>query len=68
MKSLSISLILIASVLIGACSNQQMYDTIQINQKNDCLKLPQEAYEKCMESVNRSYGQYEAQRQEAIKK
>ncbi len=68
MNILSIRLILIASVLIGACSHQQMYDTIQINQKNECLKLPQEADEKCIESVNRSYGQYEAQRQEAIKK
>lgn len=58
---------LAAVVMTGACSHQQMYDAMRVNQQNECLKLPREAYERCMEEMNRPYGQYEAQRQEAIK-
>jgi hypothetical protein len=66
MNKLSFHLALVAATLSTACSHQQMYDAIQVNQKNECLKLPNEAYERCMEAVARSYDEYQAQRQQAM--
>lgn len=68
MSSSTISLIIIVSIVLGACSNKEIYNAIQANQHNQCRQLPKEEYEKCLERTKQAYEKYEAERQEAIKK
>jgi hypothetical protein len=51
----------------ASCSNKQMYEALQIKQKNECQKVPPSEYGECMARTKKSYEQYEAERQE-IKK
>jgi len=51
----------------GSCSHKQMYESLQIKQKNDCQKVPPSEYDQCMEKAEKSYEQYEKERQELKK-
>lgn len=48
-----------------ACTNQQLYDTIQQNNELECSKLPQGQYEECMSRINQPYDEYERQLEES---
>jgi len=61
-------LLMLLLILIAGCSNRQIYDAIQANQKNECLKIPSPEYEKCMERINKPYDKYEEERQEVLAK
>lgn len=50
-----------------SCSNKQMYEALQIKQKNDCQMVPPSEYDKCMAETKKTYEQYEAERQESNK-
>ena len=50
--------------LVSACSNQQLYDTVQHNNEIECSKLPQAQYEECMAEIDQPYDEYERERQE----
>ena len=65
---MKIYLILLITLLIGACSNKAMYDSFQYSNRNDCMKLPQTQYEECMQRANMSFHEYEMERKEAIEK
>ncbi len=52
---------------VFGCSNRAIYENAQINQRDRCLKLPPGQYDECMEKVNKSYDDYEKERQEALK-
>ena len=60
-------LILLVVFPVAGCSNRAVYENIQINKKNECLALPKSEYEKCMQGVDKSYSEYERDRQEALK-
>ena len=64
MNKLLVFFILFMAVLISACSNRQIYEAIQNNQKLECQKLQQDEYEKCMDRLSESYDQYQNKRQE----
>ncbi|HHJ21229.1 MAG TPA: hypothetical protein ENJ84_15600 [Gammaproteobacteria bacterium] len=49
--------------LLTGCSNKAIYENIQLNNRNDCIKLPQSQYEDCVRSANKSYEEYEQERQ-----
>lgn len=66
MGAMKIWLVLLIAMLMGACSNKAIYDNIQLNNQNDCAKLPQSNYDECMGRVNKSYEEYERQRKEAL--
>lgn len=50
-------------VLLVGCTNQQYYEGIQVNRRNECLKLPIPQREECFARYNMSYDQYERERQ-----
>jgi len=67
-RFVNIYLVLLIALSIGACSNKAIYDNIQLNNRNDCAKLPPSQYDECMERANKSYEEYERERKEALGK
>lgn len=63
-KRLFIALTLCA---LTACSNKAVYDNIQLNQRNKCLKEPPALYEECIKRTEKSYEEYQREREEALK-
>ncbi len=53
-------------LLVAACSNQQVYQTIQHDQLRDCEKQPPSVYEECVKENSESYDDYERKRQEVL--
>lgn len=60
MKTLGI--VVLASLLV-ACTHEQIYNNVQQNQQLECSKLPQVQYEDCMKGVDKSYQDYQRERQ-----
>ena len=58
---------LVASWLVQACSQQQVYDAIQQNRQLECQKLPGTQYEECMKQYSEPYKEYERERQELLR-
>jgi hypothetical protein len=54
----AISLPVLAGILMAGCSNEQVYNAIQENQRLECAKLPDARYEECMRELNTSYREY----------
>lgn len=54
-------------VLISACSQRQVYDSVQTNQRNECELLSGVQREECLKRLNPDYQTYERQRQELLK-
>jgi hypothetical protein len=62
-----IVLVIVGATLLSACSNRALYETAQNNRRNACLKeLPAQA-QKCLETVSKSYEEYERERQALLK-
>ncbi|WP_455207887.1 hypothetical protein [Kaarinaea lacus] len=59
--------LLLVLLFIGSCSNKQMYEALQIKQKNDCQKLPHSEYKECIERAEKPYEEYEEERQQSKK-
>jgi len=59
--------LLLVLLSIVTCSHQQVYESLQIKQKNDCLKVPESEYDKCMQDAEKSYEQYKEERQKLKK-
>jgi len=57
--------LLVISILISSCSNRQLYDAIQKNQKSECQRLPSSQHEECMKGLDETYDSYEKKRKEA---
>lgn len=55
-------------LLLSACSNKAVYDNVKWNNQLECLKLPPAQYDECMERSNKSYEEYESERQETLEK
>lgn len=60
-------LLILLAVLVTACSARAGYENLQINRRNECMKLPPARYDACMEGVQQSYDEYERERQEYLK-
>ena len=57
-------LVLLSSVV--ACSNKAAYENIQINNRNECAKVPPAQLDECMARANRSYEEYQREREELL--
>lgn len=53
------STLAISVLFISACSNEAIYKSAQQNHALDCQKYPDSRYEDCLQSVEKSYDQYE---------
>ncbi|WP_090630409.1 hypothetical protein [Nitrosomonas marina] len=63
-----ILLIVLTVLAITGCSSRQIYNSVQYNQRNDCMKLPGSQYDECMDRVNKPFDRYEKERNEALGK
>jgi len=61
-------LVLVIVFSMVGCSNRAVYENVQINKRNECMKLPQNQYNECMERVNKSYEEYKRERKETLEK
>jgi len=52
---------------VVGCSNKAVYDNLKMNKHNQCMQAPAAEYDKCMQSMDQSYEDYERQRKEATK-
>lgn len=59
--------IALALITLTACSNKAVYNNIQLNQRNKCLKEPPALYDECVKRTEKSYEQYQREREEALK-
>ena len=58
--------LLVASGL-AACSSQQMYEALQLRNRNECEKLAEPDRMKCLEATNKRYEDYQRDREQAAK-
>lgn len=65
-RLMKVILMLLVMFSLAGCGSRAVYENIQINKRNECLKLPPSAYEECMEGVNKPYDEYEKERREII--
>ncbi|HEY7886499.1 MAG TPA: hypothetical protein VIC08_16240 [Cellvibrionaceae bacterium] len=65
-SKLRILLVLIPLLGAAACSNRTIYDGTLISQRNDCLKEPPGQYQQCLERNNKSYDEYQREREEIL--
>lgn len=54
-------------LLFTACSNRAVYESVRLNQQNECQKLPPGEYEKCMEQHEMDYDDYQRERERVLK-
>ena len=55
-------------LLLVGCSNKAVYDNIQLNNRNECNKVPPSQYEECIDRASKPYKEYKREREEAIGK
>lgn len=60
------SVVISVSLLIAACGNQAVYDNLQLNSQRRCGQLPPSEYEACMEEANRTFEEYNRERDDAL--
>lgn len=61
------TLLFLAFLMISACTNRGIYDSLQASRRFECTKLPPIHYQKCMDDANKSFRQYELEREEATR-
>ncbi|MEJ8567900.1 hypothetical protein [Elongatibacter sediminis] len=57
-----VALIAMAS---SACSDRQVYDSLQAQQRSRCVNEPAVRYDECMRQAGPDYAEYEQKRNEA---
>lgn len=53
-------------VLLAACSQRQVYDSLQTNQRNECELLSGVQREECLKRLSPDYQTYQQQRRELL--
>jgi len=53
-------------VLLAACSNQQMYENVQRDQRQKCQTLPDSEFQRCMARTAQSFEDYWRDREAAL--
>ena len=61
-----VTIALLMLLALGACSNQQVYNNVQVNQKNECEKLQLTQRQDCLNKLSPDYNEYEAERKKLI--
>ena len=55
----------LALLILAGCSNRDIYEVIQADNRYQCEKLPPSEYDECMQDASQSYDEYERERKEA---
>lgn len=60
--------LLVLAIACSACTNKQLYETIQSNERLECQKIVRRIeYEECMRQINQSYEDYQREREQVLK-
>jgi hypothetical protein len=62
MKAITLVTSLALLAPLTACTDRQMYETMQASRRNDCQKYDDETRARCLEGANMSYKQYRLER------
>ncbi|HSX85474.1 MAG TPA: hypothetical protein VLE50_08695 [Cellvibrio sp.] len=54
--------------LLAACSRQELYNSVQTNQRNECELLQGLQRQECLKRLSPDYQTYERERQELLRK
>lgn len=65
MRTILVTLLLIV-ISVAGCSNRGIYEDLQNNRRNECLKLLPAERDECLEHVGKPYDEYERERQEVL--
>ncbi|WP_323846437.1 hypothetical protein [Microbulbifer magnicolonia] len=60
-------LLAVPLVVLAACSNQQIYDSVQRNRLHNCEKYSGPQYRDCLQQYDQSYADYQRQRRELLR-
>lgn len=63
---LSVFLVFIVTSL-AACTNKEVYESVRSNRLNDCQYLTEPERERCMERYDKTYDEYEREREAILK-
>lgn len=59
--------VVVMALLSLACSKQGVYQSVQDGGKTECQKYFGDEYDRCAEKYSKPYGEYQQDREEAIK-
>lgn len=59
--------VLILVLGVAGCSNKGIYDNLRIHQRNKCLEEPPPASVECLQRTNKSFEEYQREREERLK-
>ena len=52
--------------LVSACTNRGTYEGIKASNINECYRLPPSQQDECLEQANKSYEEYQREREELL--
>ena len=53
-------------LVVAGCTNQQLYENVQYNKRRSCLSLPPLEYDECVKKYEKTYEEYERERNEVL--
>lgn len=59
-------LVVVITLNLCACTNQQMYNSVQTNRQNECEKLQTVQRQECLKRLGMPYDKYEDERQKLL--
>ncbi len=59
--------VLFFSLTISACGKADWYEAAKFSHTTECRNGPISEYDRCMEGVNKSYDEYEKDREELVR-
>lgn len=60
-------IVLLALLGVVGCSNKEIYNKLLRDQRNKCREEPKSMYSECVERTEKSYEQYQRERDEVLK-
>lgn len=63
MKVVFMSIIVMA---LAGCSARAVYDNVQLNNQQQCARVPPSEYDACMEAASKTYDEYQREREELL--
>jgi hypothetical protein len=62
-----ISLLILFLITISACGRSNWYEAAKFSHSTECKNGPISEYDRCMEGANKTYNEYEKDREELFK-
>lgn len=63
---MKITVMSIVVMVLAGCSTRAVYDNIQLNNQQQCARVPPSEYDDCMEAATKTYEEYQREREELL--